>query len=320
MTEAREQTFTLPARGAFSLAESAMFGFGQRDDPDFDGVMRLAFRLDGGFETGVGVELRQDGPRIHGAAHGVLSCQVPAVTAQVARVISLDRDATGYDALAGRDPVLARLMAAAPGLRPPLFYSPYEAAAWVVLSARRPRQQMAQLRTRLSLAHGHSFTLAGVQLSAFPAAAKLAGITDFPGLGGEKIARLRAIAEQAMGGRLEAGSLLELGAAAAQAELRQLPGIGPFYGQLVTIRGCGFADVLPVGEQHLLGLAGQLYGLGRPATDAELTEIAQAWRPWRTWVSVLIRAAAPRILGPAASGPARASATDRPASLASPRH
>ena len=265
MAEAREQTFTftLPARGAFSLAESAMFGFGQRDDPDFDGVMRLAFRLDGGFETGVGVELRQDGPRIDGVAYGVPAHQVPTVRRQVARVLSLDYDATGYDALARRDPVIARLMTAAPGLRPPLFYSPYEAAAWAVLSARRPRQQMAQLRTRLSVAHGDSFTLAGVQLSAFPAAGTLAGLADFPGLGGEKMARLRAIAEQATAGRLEAGSLLGLGAAAAQAELRQLPGIGPFYGQLVTIRGCGFADVLPVGEQHLLGLAGQLYGLGR---------------------------------------------------------
>lgn len=99
----------------------------------------------------------------------------------------------------------------------------------------------------------------------------------------------------------------------------ELPGIGPFYGQLVTIRGCGFADVLPVGEQHLLGLAGQLYGLGRPATDAELTEIALAWRPWRTWVSVLIRAAAPRILSPAGSGATPRRGAEQPAPLTSRR-
>jgi DNA-3-methyladenine glycosylase II len=303
MAASHERTFTCTARGAFSLAESAMFGFGQRDDPDFDGVMRLAFRLDGGFETGVGVELRQDGPRLLGVAHGVAAGHVPAVAAQVARVLSLDHDATGYDALAGRDPVLAALMAAAPGLRPPLFYSPYEAAAWAVLSARRPRRQMAQLRTRLSRAHGDTFTLAGAQLSAFPAAGKLAALADFPGITGEKTARLRTVAEQATAGRLEAAALIGLGAAVAQADLQRLPGIGPFYSQLVTIRGCGFTDVLPAGEQHLLGLAGQLYGLDRPATDAELTEIAEAWRPWRTWVSVLIRAGAPRILGNAASGP-----------------
>jgi DNA-3-methyladenine glycosylase II len=297
---APEHTFTVDASGAFSLAESATFGFGRRDDPGFDGVMRLAFRLDGGFETGVGVELRQDGTRIQGVARGAAGNQLAAVAAQVARVLSLDHDATGYDVLADHDQVVARLMVAAPGLRPPLFYSPYEAAAWAVLSARRPRRQMAQLRAQLASTHGRAFELAGVQLSAFPAPSVLASLAEFAGIPAEKMDRLHGVAEQAQAGRLEAARLFELGPAAAQAELQRLRGVGPFYSQLVTIRGCGFTDVLPVGEGHLLGLAGQLYQLGRPATDAELTEIAQAWRPWRTWVSVLIRAAAPRILGPSA--------------------
>ncbi len=312
MTAAPAGTFTLRPGGAFSLAESARFGFGQRDDPDFDGVMRLAFRLDGGFEAGVGVELRQHGGQLHGGqlhggqltglVHGVPAGQLAAVAAQVARVLSVDHDATGYDLLAARDPVVASLMAAAPGLRPPLFYSPYEAAAWAVLSARRPARQAARVRSRLSAAHGQTFMLAGQRLSAFPAPSALARVDEFPGIGREQAERLRGIAGQATAGLLEAARLLELGPAAAQPELLRLPGIGPFYSQLITIRACGFTDVLPVAERHLLGLAGQLYRLGRPATDAELTEIGQAWRPWRTWVSVLIRVAAPRILGPAPPG------------------
>ena len=74
MTAAPTGTFTLRPSGAFSLAESARFGFGQRDDPDFDGVMRLAFRLDGGFETGVGVELRQDGSSCTAVSCTAVSC------------------------------------------------------------------------------------------------------------------------------------------------------------------------------------------------------------------------------------------------------
>ncbi|HTP15057.1 MAG TPA: hypothetical protein VMK13_04390, partial [Streptosporangiaceae bacterium] len=46
-------------RGPFSLAEAATFGFGQRDGQDWDGVMRLAFCLDG-YQDQAGVELRQD--------------------------------------------------------------------------------------------------------------------------------------------------------------------------------------------------------------------------------------------------------------------
>ena len=57
-------------------------------------------------------------------------------------------------------PVIGRLHAAAPGLRPPLFYSPYEAAMWSVLSARRPAAQMAVVRDRFSRAHGRVFNLA----------------------------------------------------------------------------------------------------------------------------------------------------------------
>ena len=40
-------TFPIEPRGLFSLAEAAHFGFGQRHDTHFDGVMRLAVCLDG---------------------------------------------------------------------------------------------------------------------------------------------------------------------------------------------------------------------------------------------------------------------------------
>ena len=110
-----------------------MFGFGQRSAQAFEGVMRLAFCLDD-FSGHAGVEVRQDGTGVHCTFEG--PGKPEAVRRQVARVLSLDHDATGFVAVGDRDPVIARLQAAAPGLRPPLFYSPYEAAAWAVLSVR----------------------------------------------------------------------------------------------------------------------------------------------------------------------------------------
>ncbi|MHB2019584.1 MAG: hypothetical protein ACYCW6_21790 [Candidatus Xenobia bacterium] len=35
------------------------------------------------------------------------------------------------------------------------------------------------------------------------------------------------------------------------------------------------------------------YGLPQPPSEAQLTTIAEAWRPFRTWVLVLLRAAVP---------------------------
>ena len=50
--------------GPFDLSEVAMMSFGHRDEPSFDGVMRMAFCLDGGYARQVGVAARQDGDRI----------------------------------------------------------------------------------------------------------------------------------------------------------------------------------------------------------------------------------------------------------------
>ena len=53
--------FVICATGRFSLEEVAMMGFGHRHEDHFDGVMRLAFCLDGdGHEQHGAVEVRAD--------------------------------------------------------------------------------------------------------------------------------------------------------------------------------------------------------------------------------------------------------------------
>jgi DNA-3-methyladenine glycosylase II len=294
-------TFTITPRGPFSLAEAAAFGFGQRDAQGRDGCMRMAFCLDG-YQAHVGVEVRQAPPgdtgaaEVHGIFRGPGDVDPDAVRRQVARVLSLDHDGAEFLRVGQRDPVIGRLQAAAPGLRPPLFYSPYEAAAWAVLSARRPPGQMAQVRDRLSEAHGAVFDLNGVRLAAFPAPSQLLGIEAFPGVPDEKLRRLHGVAHAALEGRLDVGHLMQQGPEAAMAELQSIKGIGPFYSALIVVRGTGFTDVLPVGEQKVLALAARLYQLAGPPSEAEFRELAEVWRPFRTWAVVLIRAAARRIL------------------------
>jgi DNA-3-methyladenine glycosylase II len=288
------QSFVITPRGPFSLAESATFGFGQRDESSFDGVMRLAFGLDG-YDEHVGVELRQDdGAAVHGVVHGDRP-DLAVVQRQVERVLSLDFDGAEFLAVGERDPVIGRLQAAAPGLRPPLFYSPYEAAAWSVLSARRPAGQMRQVRDRLGQAHGAVFDLAGQQLAAFPVPEELLAVESFPGLPPDKIDRLHGVARAALDGRLDPARLQELGPERAVTELQAIKGIGPFYSELIVIRATGFADVLPSSEPKALDLAGRLYGLGGPATPEQLRQLAEPWRPFRTWATVLIRAVTPRL-------------------------
>ena len=287
-------TFTIVPTGAYSLRESAEFGFGGRSADRYDGVMRLAFCLDG-YQSQVGVELRQDESGVHGTVQGAAPAELAAVENQVARVLSLDHDAAGFADIGRHDEVIGRLQEVAPGLLPPLFYSPYEAAVWSVLSARRPAKQMAEVRRQLAEAHGRVFQLAGRQLAAVPTPAQLLSVQEFPGLTGEKLDRMHGIARKALTGTLDVDRLRHIGPAATTDDMQRLKGVGPFYASLITIRAVGFADVPPADEPMLRDLVTQLYHLPEPCSRERFLAIAEAWRPYRTWAGVLIRAASSRL-------------------------
>ena len=63
-THAMRTTTHLAIVGPFDLREIALMGFGHRDERSFDGVMRMAFCLDGDYERQVGVAARQSGDRL----------------------------------------------------------------------------------------------------------------------------------------------------------------------------------------------------------------------------------------------------------------
>lgn len=290
------ERFAIEPRGPFSLRAAAGFGFGPNEGrpPAFDGAMRLAFPLDGGIGH-AGVIARQplrDGPvecELVGGGDAELARR------QVARVLSLDHDGAAFMALGERDAVLGELQRRHPGQRPVLFHSPYEAAAWSVLSARRPAAQAARVRRALGVRLGAVFELAGEEVAAFPQPERLLEASGDDGIDAERLERLRGVARAALAGELDADRLLELGPDAANAAVQRLRGVGPFYAGLIVLRSTGFADApLSIAEPRVLAHAGRLYGLGRPATLEELTEIAEAWRPFRTWATVLVRLAGER--------------------------
>jgi DNA-3-methyladenine glycosylase II len=280
--------------GPYDLREVALMGFGHRDESSFDGIMRMAFCLDGGYDRAVGVAARQDGDRLTlevVTEDGPLTAdELETVRCQVARVVSLDHDGAAFDRLCRADPALAAVHARAPGFRPALFYSPYEAAVWSIVSARRPRSQGIALRLRLAEVAGTAFNVAGVPTLAVPTPSRLLEVDSVPGLPADRIPRLHAVAEAARDGRLVADRLRALPPDEARAELQQLPGIGPFYSSLVLIRACGHADLPAPEEPHSRSAIQAAYGLDHEPTADEVLRIAEGWRPFRTWVTVMLRA------------------------------
>jgi DNA-3-methyladenine glycosylase II len=285
------RTFSITPQGRFSLAQANAFGFGQRSAAD-GGQMALAFAVDGDYEP-AGVELTQsrDGV-VHGTVHG--DAGLDAVRDQTARVLSLDHDGRAWERILEQEPPLASLDARVPGLRPVLFHSPYEAAAWSIISARIHRTQAAKIRDDLATTLGTTYELHGEPLHAFPSPERLIdGLDRWGGLNETKRSRLLELARAADDGQLDAAALQSLGPDAATARLLTLKGIGPFYASLITIRATGFTD-MPVAEPRARGAALCAYGRPTDTSDADWLALMDRWKPFRIWATVLCRVALDR--------------------------
>lgn len=281
--------FDLHPRGPFDLAAAAAFAFGPTEGEQRPArpSMALAFCVDG-FEELAAVALTQDADGVvHGQVEG--ADDLEAVRRQVARVLSLDHDGEAWLAVGARDPVIGRLQAPNPGKRPVLFHSPYEAAAWSVISARRPAAQGATVRDAIAERLGRVFEVDGERLGAFPTPSRLLEVEPMPGLPEVKVERLQAVARAALAGELDPARLVAMDVEAALEHVQRLPGIGPFYATLIVVRATGHADALATAEPRVREAAGHFYGLGGPATVEQLTALAAAWRPFRTWATVLLR-------------------------------
>ena len=197
-----------------------------------------------------------------------------AAAAQVARFLGLDVDGRGWPEVGRRDPVIADAQARLAGLRPCGFHSPYEAAAWSVLSQRLRIVQATRLRAELIARHGLD--------GAFPPPQTLARIDlDLPGRKGEY---LRAVAEAALDGLLDGKALRAMDPGQAVERVQQVKGLGPFAAELVVLRGANAPDARPRHERRLDAEIGERYGVG-----SSLADVSEAWRPYRTWAAVHLR-------------------------------
>jgi DNA-3-methyladenine glycosylase II len=285
---------TIEPRGPFDLGQARRFlgAFGLlAHAADADGALRIAFLRDDGAGA-AGAVLRQpaaDGP-VELTLHG--DGDPAELERQVARIFALDVDATGLAEVAERDEVVAGLVRQLPGLRPVLFATPYEAAVWAILSARQRRVQADAVRARLVEQQGERLEVDGHALATFPPPQRLFDVHRIAGGQAlERLRRLHAVADAALDGTLDPEALREDPLDEAMARLRGVHGIGPYGAGLVMARASGRTDVLPVAEPRVREAAARAYRLD-VRDDAAFVAIAENWRPFRTWVSFLLRNAA----------------------------
>ena len=279
--------------GAFSLAASTGFleGFvpAAYARPTATGHLHLAFPVDGGGVAAVCAR-QPDGQagavELEAVATGGGSASV--ALHQLVRILSLDIDGRGYEAVGERDPVIGDLQRRYPGLRPVLFHSAYEASAWTIIGARIAIRQAARVKAAMTEALGDPVEIHGELLRAFPEPARLATLEGFRGLFGRKPEYLRGLGEAAMRGDLDTAMLRSLSEDEVLDRLQRLNGIGPFGAELVLLRAVGTTDRAPLQESRLPRAVAQAYGHDEP-DRAALEAITDGWRPFRTWVTLLVR-------------------------------
>lgn len=213
------------------------------------------------------------------------------------RVFSLDWDGEAFYGKQGAaDPVLRRLQARYPGLRPVLFGSPFEALCWAILGHRIRISQAARLKARLAEALGPKVEALGTTWQAFPAPTHLMALEPekhgpLLGIPQLKLERLSALARRGVAGELEAEHLLSMPVKEARAWLEKSPGIGPWGSEFALIRGAGHPDLIPAGEHRLRVAIQRYYGLTHEPGDDELARLGQRWAGARSWAAFLLRVA-----------------------------
>ena len=108
------------------------------------------------------------------------------------------------------------------------------------------------------------------------------------GLSRPKVGYLRDLAARVLDGELEFDRLSELSDDEVSAQLVAVKGLGQWTADMFLLFHLGRPDVLPVGDLGVRRAAERAYGLPGPPSAAELTTLAEPWRPHRSLASLYL--------------------------------
>jgi 3-methyladenine DNA glycosylase/8-oxoguanine DNA glycosylase len=289
-TQLTTRTFTITRPVGFLLEAAAEFyggftpGSGMAAADTSRGTLTLAFRLDKTYAA-VAAELREVGKNIEVAYAG--AADDDAVKNQITRMLGLDVDGDAWRAVGERDPVVGELQKEFPGFFTAAKASPYDAAAWGVISPRMQMKQAARIKIEMGEKHGDVVELKGRSYAVFPSPKQLLAVTSFKGLSEEKMLRLHGIAHAALDGTLDIDRLRALSPEKAIESLMKLPGVGPWTASHIYYRGAAIVDAFPLGEPRVFHGIAAAYGK-KSVDEDEAQKIAAGWAPFRMWVSILV--------------------------------
>jgi len=179
----------------------------------------------------------------------------------------------------GRDPALAPLIGARPGLRVPGSFDAFETTARTVLGQQVSVRAASTIGARLAAAFGEPVVTPFADLHRLTATATSVAAAGEDSIAALGMPRARARAVLAVARAFASGSLRLARASdpdAARADLLALPGVGPWTAEYVAMRALGWPDALPASDLVLRKALGGL-------TPRGVVTRAEAWRPFRSY-------------------------------------
>jgi DNA-3-methyladenine glycosylase II len=191
-------------------------------------------------------------------------------------------DPTAREFLRNADPVLARLIDARPDFRPGAWKEelpPLDAFGTLVFQV--AGQQLSVASTRAIVSHlqerfGGHMPSAAELLAAEPQVLRDSGFSVRKGQ------TLRALAERFVDGRLSDEALGRMTDEEVESALTEVPGIGPWSARGFLLVALDRPDVYLTGDIALRRAIRRVYGLDHIPTEAELAQISDRWRPYRS--------------------------------------
>ena len=102
------------------------------------------------------------------------------------------------------------------------------------------------------------------------------------GMSNRKAATLRALAGRFVDGELSDEALARMSDDEIEAELTEVPGIGPWTAHGFLIVALDRPDVWLSGDLALRRAVQRAYGFDHPPTEDEMVQLAERWRPYRS--------------------------------------
>ena len=257
--------------------------------------MRMAFCLDGelrrpgrGRGPAAGVDARADRPRPAGSA--LTDAGSPAAR-QVARVVSVDHDGEPSTRSARPTPSLRpRFTRSRPGSGPRCSTHRTRRRSGPSSAPGEPGRRASRCAGGWPRRTGTTFELAGVHGGgADPERAAQHRVAS-PGCPRTGSRGCTPIAEAAQRGKLDVERLRALPSGGGESGCPAAARHRPVLQRADRGPGARPSDVLSPEESRSREGIRQLYGLDHEPTDAEIAALAETWRPFRTWATVMIRA------------------------------